>query len=94
LKKTPANFGPAWATASTAHGQGKNIPFASPFNPPLGPAGFLFLNIRPSQIALPSANGYNWGMSQFSKFYKKPFFACVFCIIYSAVSFAVALFGY
>ena len=29
----------------------------------------------------------------FKQIYKKPFFACVFCVIYSAVSFAIALFG-
>ena len=35
--------------------------------------------------------GYNGSMIKQS--YKKPFFACVFCVIYSAVSFAIALFG-
>ena len=29
----------------------------------------------------------------FKQIYKKPFFACIFCVIYSAVSFAIALFG-
>ncbi len=33
-------------------------------------------------------------MKNFSNLYKKPFFACVFCVIYSAVSFAIALFGF
>jgi hypothetical protein len=35
--------------------------------------------------------GYNGPMIK--QIYKKPFFACVFCVIYSAVSFAIALFG-
>ena len=29
----------------------------------------------------------------FKQMYKKPFFTCVFCVIYSAVSFAIAIFG-
>jgi hypothetical protein len=36
---------------------------------------------------------YNIDMKNFSDIYKKPFFACVFCVIYTALSFGVALFG-
>jgi len=33
-------------------------------------------------------------MDKLSNIYKKPFFACVFCVIYMAISFGVALFGF
>ena len=36
---------------------------------------------------------YNRHMNKLSQISKKPFLACVFCVIYSAVSFAIALFG-
>jgi len=33
-------------------------------------------------------------MINLSSIYKKPFFACVFCVIYVAISFGVSLFGF
>jgi len=33
-------------------------------------------------------------MFKLSNIYKKPFFACIFCVIYVAISFGVALFGF
>ncbi|MBT5633264.1 MAG: hypothetical protein HOJ13_11090 [Nitrospina sp.] len=36
---------------------------------------------------------YNGGMKNFSDIYRKPFFACIFCVIYTALSFGIALFG-
>jgi hypothetical protein len=32
-------------------------------------------------------------MKEFSDIYKKPFFACIFCVIYTALSFGLVLFG-
>ena len=34
------------------------------------------------------------GMNNLSNIYKKPFFACILCIIYAAASWGMALFGF
>jgi hypothetical protein len=36
---------------------------------------------------------YNKAMKKFSSLYKKPFFACIFCVIYTALSYGIAIFS-
>jgi len=53
----------------------------------------IFLMVsRPLQIL--SGKGIIFFMSKFFDIYKKPFFACAICVIYTAVSLGIALFGF
>ena len=52
------------------------------------------LSQRKPLIAVFVGKAYNFSMNKFSDIYKKPFFACAICVIYTAVSLGIALFGF
>jgi hypothetical protein len=55
---------------------------------------FPDLSFGKPDIAVFSRKRIIWDMKNFSDIYKKPFFACAICVIYTAISLGVALFGF
>lgn len=45
-------------------------------------------------IAVETGKTYISKLNKYTDIYKKPFFACAICVIYTAVSLGIALFGF